>query len=373
MRIYLQSLNKYSKLVRNCIDTGQQITMSLYVDFNNQYFYFSNATTNGRLKFKYEGEKPENIYVDTTTFLNLANSFEYLDIEQDDKKLVFKNGKDIFKPAQFIQRFDSVDFDISENVLTLDNHFNSLLKRAANYLHKEIGSPQNGVFIRDSKMISTNGREFFEGNLEITTDEEYALPDSLVKILSDYAIENTQLSQNETSIMFSSNSELTISHAKYDTLKLPPVIGTDQWLQMYDHKDYINFDRDTLIDVVKFLDPFASTIVNNIVTLSIADDTMFTVNDKNSIIKKSCICEDVSDSIKGRELKISLASLKLAIDVLPKTKEDKTTPSNVILQVNLGEDEKAKGSPAMNLKRQSKEGVDDDRVHIVFCRFKSSS
>jgi len=355
MRIFLETLKKFAKVVKSSIEIGLQASENIYIDFQNQYFCFNNSVLQGKVKFAYEGEKPENFFVLTSDFLSLCNSYDYLDIEIDGKKVIFKHEKNTFQLAQYRQKYSEVDYKVSGEDIKLPENFYDMLKKAQSFTSSD-DPVCDGVYLRNNSMFSSTKLTFFEADLDLSCDKEIGLPNKLVKLLismPDYEDSHT-LSSDDNKIRFSVLGEFELLFAKNINLVFPIDLKSPEQVKKYDHKTQIVFDRDVLLNTLKFFDSFVENIKNTIIHLSIAENIIFT-SQGDSLIKKMCPCESFSDDLAGGSIKLSHSVFKDAVSALA---HEKGKNYKVVVQLRTD-------MPSINISLDA-----DKSIHVVFKQYK---
>lgn len=364
MRINTLSLRPYSNIVAKNRTVGNELYEMCTLDFENNLLYFHSPGVLGKITLDVElddGEElPENFMVDSEKFFYLVNWYDKLTLEDrvfyspDGEEMKLKNLDDDFPRPQFEEDWEEVELDLTDELF-------SNIQKAINYHDFDENSSYNGVFIKSKKLVATDSGKFYEVNLNQDVPD-MNLPINFVRnLLRAFTVGDKitigKLEKGDSHIFKFDKDNLSFRMSSVVNLSLGVDIKDQNFIESYNHDNYIKFNRHELTDILSFLQPFTRDIVANRIQLSFEEsqgqtDLVIEVQDAN-YIKKTLLLEDISDIdyYKDSETNIwvSASVLKMAIGHLD-------TADNIIMQIDTE-------MPAVNLYC---EGNESD--HIIFTR-----
>ncbi len=350
MKIFTENFKRYKKLIGLITESGHQFYESLYFNFDDSCVYFFNSTMIGRVKFNYEGEKENNFFVHADAFLHVCSAFEELELNNK----VFTNGKETFELQNFVEPYDLPDFSLPEDQekisLKLDEPFVSYFRQSLSYIDSEMNSPLGGVFFMKSRLVASDRERFFE--VPLTENfPDVNIPTSLARIISVIE-DNSEISiyPKERSISIAVEEgafELNVS-TNVDLSLLD--VTSSKFVENYNHEDVIVCNKDDIMGVIKFLEPFTKDLPSQRIHFSVKDKSLtISVKDFNHIdravpLDDDSILQDEVDfwlslayvkialsQLSGPKVALQYSSIKPAINFKTYTKEITTNPMHIVV------------------------------------------
>ncbi len=209
---------------------------------------------------------PENFSVFVEDLSRLIRVFPILDIEDfgftseagDVLNITYFSDEDYEFPV-LIEGSATSDIGIDEDI-------RNSLSDASQFMSPDPTSPFNGLFLRGDRLVGVDGLQFFfeekfSGSFNVN------FPWMLVQFLITQRSGDVKLSWNEENQYLVSIDNVfqlqTISNTRLD---VPDTTAPDFTVN-YDHKDSFILNREGLIDILKFLEPFVKTVANQRVQL----------------------------------------------------------------------------------------------------------
>ena len=367
MRIYTKNIRKYAKILSLAYIKGDRKTESLLLNFKDKYIYFTNFNFSGRLKFDCEAisdNSYDNILVDIPIFMALVNQYEYLELNE---KLEFSYNNEKFKIPLLVvdeNNYSIPNFQHKDENWTKYNLYSKSIKN----IEKAMGYSSlsdyeyEGVLLKDNTIISTDRSKFFIALSDFNYNN-IKLSNTILKFITTgyYQIfipfldkenkhklikgenisTNIFLFTNGSTSCIVINDEFEVICPENLQLNIPD-INELEFIEKYDHETYFIFEKQTMVGLLKFFEPFLKNTKNEKISLNIINESILNlkveepdINGIREINLKECSVELIGKSVLVPRYLLYQALMTIEDDFIKMQIDENASAFNVI-----GEDNK---------------------------------
>ncbi|MDR1147609.1 MAG: hypothetical protein LBK66_03145 [Spirochaetaceae bacterium] len=351
MTIDAKFIAKYSRICERLKDDSQPIYDSGLLDFEHGNMIFGSQKGFGQIKMDVEGwdgrQKP--FFVNLNSFLNVVKEFPVLELEG----FKFKHGTDdVFEISHLEDDTRFPDFINSGNAASVKIDASALaaIKKCGLFVDVDGSASLNGVFVKNGNVWGTNKNRLCEEYVDSLAGADLPLPRIVWETLvMDILGEDLVIDKDNASFFISSGDEIKIQFAVNSALSSPD-IHNPNFVNKFDHPNYITLDKDGFLGVVNFIQPFVLSSASQRIQL-IVGDTLLEIKSEdngNIISRKIPIIEKGGSIETDSKIWASANWIKTILGVVG--------GKTVKIQIDLGK-------PAVNIS-----SVEEPSVHVVYCR-----
>lgn len=286
MKIYTENLKKFSRLISQTCIRGNKFTESVYIDFDNNYLYFSHPYYLGRIKIKTDPFENlvNNFLVDTITFFSLVTEYSFININE---KYEFSNNKEKFKLITFEkpETYEIIPFNYKESNWTeyiLSEKTIINLVCAKDYMGGEKKKEYHGILLNKNIICSTDTRKIFRANIKENFNNIGLSLESLNFIREGYKITKKVsifCNSDGTYCINIGDDDIEIIFPKMLNLKIPN-LDDIKFRKKYDHPTYLIIEKQKLYDVLIFFESFVKFEKNEKLYFSIKNTNELVIEAK---------------------------------------------------------------------------------------------
>lgn len=350
MTIDCSKIAKYAKICEKLKDDTQPIYDSGLLDFENQVMTFGSQKGFGQIKMpvsNWDGsQKP--FFVNLNSLLNVVGEFPVLELEG----FTFRHGEDTFEIAHLEDdaRFPSFITSDAQPHFTVDVDVLNAIKKCGLFVDVDGPASLNGVFIKNGSVWGTNKSRLCEEQVASLQNTDIALPRIVWETLvMDVLGQNLIIDKDAQAFFISNGDDIKLQFAVSSTLQSPD-IHSENFVAKFNHSSYIVLDKNVLLNVMNFIQPFVTSSASQRIQFIIGDSLTVKSSDNGNIIsRKIPILEKVGEyADDDNKIWVSTNWIKTILSVLDGDK--------VKFQI-------AMASPAVNIST-----TNDETSHVVYCR-----
>jgi len=358
MVLNFENVAKYAKICEKLKDDTQPVYDSGLLDFEHKTLTFGSQKGFGQIKIGVDGwdGKQKPFFINLNAFLNIVKEFPVLELNG----FTFKHGTDdVFEIAHMEDEVRFPDFMDSKKAssVKIDSVALDAIKKCGLFVDVDGQASLNGIFIKDGFVWGTNKNRLCEEQVISLAGVDFSLPRlAWETVIMDVLGENLIVDKNESFFFISNGDEIKIQFAVNSALSSPD-IHFPAFVEKYNHASYITLDKNNLLGVINFIQPFVINNASQRVQFIVGDNSMEikTEDNSNIISRKIPIIEKVGNpnveggSIDvGSKIWVSANWIKTILGVLG--------GKTVKIQLDLTK-------PAINLS-----SLEEPQTHVVYCR-----
>jgi len=269
-KVDFSHLARFISFLEKNRDPSKRIFQCIHLDFANERALMQTPRWAANISLPLAPgnavKVPENFSVFVEDLSRLIRVFPILDVV--DNGFQSESG-DVLN----IQFFPDEDYEFPSLIegtgasdLAIDDDIRNSLADAAMFMSPDPTSSFNGLFLREDRLVGVDGlqwffEEKFSGNFNVN------LPWMLVQFLITQRSGEIKLSwteENQYLVSIDNVFQLqTVSNTRLDV----PDTKVPEFTVNYDHPDSFVFNREGMLEILKFLEPFVKTVANQRVQL----------------------------------------------------------------------------------------------------------
>jgi hypothetical protein len=319
-KIFTGDFKKNAKVLLGFIEKGNSISESIYLDFKNSNAYLinSNVITESerkQLKIPFIWEKTErneeieNFFISLENFMAMCYNYEYLFISEG----VFSYNNETFEFPIFKDDIDLSLFDSFENTNNMEFTSEDIknISKSLTYVNADKENNCYGIFLRDGKIVTvTKTNYFYESKKSDTITQNLNLPFSVAKLLSQTNDEDKIALNSNDNLIFLKVNNIEIIISKNSKIDLPIDTSSQDFINSYNHKDFIIIKKDELLNTLRFIEQFVKDAPNTRVLIELnKEEIIINVRDFNKI-KKIVKINSISEDLIGYSLWANCVDIK---------------------------------------------------------------
>jgi hypothetical protein len=353
MIINAELIAKYSKICERLKDDTQPIFDSARLDFEHGTMTFGSQKGFGRIKMPVEGwdGKQQPFFVNLNSFLNVVKEFPILELDG----FTFRYGtSDSFNIAHLEE--DDAGFpdfinSVNPTPVKLGKTELNAIKKCGLFVEADGQASLNGIFIKDGFVWGTCRNRFCEEKVDSFKNANLALPRAVWEtLILDVLGEDLIIDKDGKSFFISNGEEIRIQFSVNSSLASPD-IHSEAFVSSINHANFIVIDKEVLLQVMGFIQPFVANSPSQRIQLVISgDDTLEIKSEDNDniISRKITILEKSGELNEGDKIWVSVNWIKTILSVLG--------GKTVKIQIDMAK-------PAMNIT-----SPEEPATHVVYCR-----
>lgn len=352
MTIDCTNIVKYAKICDKLKDDSQPIYDSGLLDFEHKCMTFGSQKGFGRISMSVEGWDGEKkpFFVNLNSLLNIAREFPVLELND----FTFKHGADsTFEIAHTEDEARFPDFitDGESVAVNIDAECLTAIGRCGAFTDVDGIASINGVFIKDGSVWGTNRTRLCEAHVDVLSGVDIALPRVVWEVMAmDVLGAHITVKKSGSSIFVSNDDAVQLQFVE-STVLASPDIHDKVFVSKFDHENSIVLDKNTLANVVNFMQPFVVSSSAQRIALIVSGDTLEVKSqDNNNVIsRKIPILEKTGNIENESKIWVGANWLRTMLGVIDADK--------VRIQLDISK-------PAINVSAAE----DKNALHIVYCR-----
>jgi hypothetical protein len=351
MTIDAKLIAKYARICERLKDDSQPIYDSGLLDFEHGSMTFGSQKGFGQIKMDVEGwdgnQKP--FFVNLNSFLNVIKEFPVLELDG----FKFKHGADdVFEISHLEDATRFPDFINSGNAapVKIDASALSAIKKCGLFVDVDGQASLNGVFIKNGNVWGTNKNRLCEEKVDSLSGADLSLPRIVWEtLIMDVLGEDLVIDKDDASFFISNGDEIKIQFAVNSALSSPD-IHNPNFVNKFDHPNYIALDKAVLLGIINFIQPFVINNASQRIQLIVGDSLLEVKSEDNGniISRKIPIIEKVGSIDLNSKIWVSTNWIKTILGVLG--------GKTVKIQIDLTK-------PAVNVS-----SIEEPNTHVVYCR-----
>lgn len=257
------------------LNGGLSLNKFCFISFIQKKVYFSSAKLIGFFNFQFENDESEiinDIAVDIKMFLALCSSYEKLNLTMKNGKYTFFSKEDTFK-ILMDEHITASNFEIEEDDIDNTIELKDDLKfiQEASIFSSKIMKENSGVYIKDKIIFSTDRACFFQANLSKDYPELKLSVESIIllKLINNPVLYTFK---NNNSNIKISNFDITVYLSQLENI-LVPNYSSPQFIEKYNHNTYVIFNKELLLEELKFFKAFVEGITNERILVKVISTT----------------------------------------------------------------------------------------------------
>lgn len=271
---------------------------NVYIHCQESKLYFYDDKYIGRLHIDLEQNLAiEGFYVDLKLLLSLCQRYEDLEITED---LKFSSGKEKFNIPVTKEDFDLAELVQNNNQIELSKTTVENITSAMAFVDYS-SAEYCGVDYYGNVVASGNRTFFFEVHNDVSFDNKVTFNDIALKVFKGLGANDVvSLSTNEKAINLSINEkDIEIQIAKYVETSLPTI--NEGFKSKYAHETNITFEKQTILNALKFLQPFTANVLNERIVLQMKEGELSLIVEDDICAEQHIEIDSISESLIGHD------------------------------------------------------------------------
>jgi hypothetical protein len=226
----------------------------------------------------------------------------------------------------------------------------SAIKKCGLFVDIDGQASLNGVFIKNGNVWGTNKNRLCEEHVESLAKADLSLPRLVWETLvMDVLGEDLVIDKDDANFFVSNGEEIKLQFA-INTALSSPDIHNPNFINKFDHPNYITLDKSAFLGVINFIQPFVLNNASQRIQLIVGDSLLEIKSEDNGniISRKIPIDEKVGNIAVDSKIWVSANWIKTILGILG--------GKTVKVQIDLSK-------PSVNLS-----SVEESAVHVVYCR-----
>lgn len=313
MKLNLTAFKKYKKIISQILVEGNE---ELFLDLENQYAYFFKNNFLGRMKFEIETEEEiftEGFYVKIKTFLPLCDHYESLILDKD---LTFRFEEETFNIPVREAREDVDDFVFSEyeETIRLTAQDCQAIVDASNFV--DFANPEFFTIELNKDTITAGDQtQIFSTVNSIALPEKISFNETTIKVIRTVkGLDAIDLGIAEKNLYLNiGEGDLELEIANYLNSSLPDM-QDKEFKEEYDHKTFFVFEKQEMVEILRFLSPYTSGLLNEQILLTMENEESLKIQIEDEVkIVRVIALKEISEQLIGGELWTSKHLLQKAV------------------------------------------------------------